>query len=290
MIKEAMPVRAITLALLVAGGAVTAPVAPMTSIVTEATSLGRGPLLHAHNCYPEDGRWTDRLDRALATASRPIVIEQDLAWDPAGRRPVLSHGTTLTGQEPPLEEHFFNRVRPVIERALAEDRRDTWPVVVLHLDFKTNEPEHHRAVWDLLGKYESWLTWAPRVADGAAPQALRPGPLLVLTEQGAGQEEVFSTRVPIGARLRLFGTVPPTPRATSGDRDADLRAAGARGAGLVDSGARDELPALDESLLGRRRRGRTVAERRLDGGRRRPSARDRQSRPRAWASGSASTP
>ena len=188
MIKETMPVRAMSLALLVAGGAVTAAVAPMTSVVTETTSLGRGPLLHAHNCYPEGGRWTDRLERALATSSRPLGLSRISFWDPAGRRPVLAHATPLTGQEPPLEEHFFNRVRPVIERALAEDRRDTWPVVVLHLDFKTNEPEHHRAVWDLLGS-TSRLTWAPRVADSAAPQALRTGPLLVLTEQGAGQEE-----------------------------------------------------------------------------------------------------
>ncbi len=165
------------------------------------------------------------MDRALATSSRPIVIEQDLAWDPAGRRPVLSHDDSLTGEEPPLEEHFFTRVRPLIERALAAGQPDRWPLIVLHLDFKTNEPEHHRAVWDLLGKYESWLMWAPQVADQVTPQTLRPGPLLVLTEQGDGQEEMFSTRVPIGSRLRLFGTVPAVPRPSSGDRDADLRAA-----------------------------------------------------------------
>ena len=225
MIKEAMPVRAMILALLVAGGAVTAALGPMTPSASEATSLGRGPLLHAHNCYPEGGLYTDRMDRALATSSRPIVIEQDLAWDPAGRRPVLSHSDSLTGEEPPLEAHFFTRVRPLIERALAAGQPDRWPLIVLHLDFKTNEPEHHRAVWDLLGKYESWLMWAPKVVDQATPQTLRPGPLLVLTEQGDGQEEMFSTRVPIGSRLRLFGTVPATPRPSSGDRDADLRAA-----------------------------------------------------------------
>jgi hypothetical protein len=225
MIKEAMPVRATILALLVAGGAVTAALGPMTPAASDATSLGRGPLLHAHNCYPEGGLYTDRMDRALATSSRPIVIEQDLAWDPAGRRPVLSHDDSLTGEEPPLEEHFFTRVRPLIERALAAGQPDRWPLIVLHFDFKTNEPEHHRAVWDLLGKYESWLMWAPQVADQVTPQTLRPGPVLVLTEQGDGQEEMFSTRVPIGSRLRLFGTVPATPRPASGDRDADLRAA-----------------------------------------------------------------
>jgi hypothetical protein len=37
-----------------------------------------------------------------------------------------------------------------------------WPLVTLNLDFKTDEPEHHAAVWALLGEYEEWLTTAPR--------------------------------------------------------------------------------------------------------------------------------
>ena len=53
----------------------------------------------------------------------------------------------------PCEEYFFDRVRPLIERALASGQQDRWPVVVLHLDFKSNEREHHRAVWDLLKQH-----------------------------------------------------------------------------------------------------------------------------------------
>ena len=73
---------------------------------TLAAQSNAGPLLgrvtlHAHNCYPEEGLWTDGLDRALGTQVQPIAIEQDLVWfvDPAtGQgRSVLSHGGVPTG-------------------------------------------------------------------------------------------------------------------------------------------------------------------------------------------------
>jgi hypothetical protein len=169
--------------------------------------------LHAHNCYPEKGLWTDRLDRALAVRSRGVAVEQDVAWfvDPRdGRgRSVVSHDARPDGTEPTLEAHFFNRVRPLMDKALKEERRDTWPLMVLHLDFKTNEPAHHQAVWDLLGRHEAWLTTAERAADDDRITPFSPGPLLVLTEAGDHQVDTFHTRVPVGARLRIFGTVPP---------------------------------------------------------------------------------
>jgi hypothetical protein len=169
--------------------------------------------LHAHNCYPEKGLWTDRLDRALAVRSSGVAIEQDVAWfvDPAtGRgRSVVSHDAKPDGTEPTLERHFFDRVRPLMEKALKEERRDTWPLMVLHLDFKTNEPAHHQAVWDLLGRHETWLTTAERAADDGRVTPFTPGPLLVITEAGEHQVDTFHTRVPVGARLRIFGTVPP---------------------------------------------------------------------------------
>ena len=170
--------------------------------------------LHAHNCYPEKGRWSDRLARALAVPAAAVAIEQDVAWfvDPAtGRgRSVVSHDAKADGTEPTLEAHFFDRVRPMMERALTEGRRESWPVMVLHLDFKTNEPAHHQAIWDLLGRHEAWLTTAERGADESRVTPFAPGPLLVLTEAGINQVDTFYTRVPVGSRLRLFGTVPPT--------------------------------------------------------------------------------
>ena len=188
--------------------------------------LGTRTLLHAHNCYPDKGQWTDRLDRALATSLLPIAIEQDVMWVSATAekpgRSVVAHDTPPSGDEPTLEQHFFDRMRPLLDQALKENRRETWPLYILHLDFKTNEPEHHRYVWDLLGRYERWLTTAPRTAHASPPQALTHGPLLVLTENGEGQERVFVDDVPAGARLRLFGSVPPA-RVTMPE-DAEARA------------------------------------------------------------------
>jgi hypothetical protein len=188
---------------------------------TQSSRLQLPPMLHAHNCYPEDGRWADRIDRALGTGRSPIAIEQDLVW--SGARIVVSHGGTLTGTEPTLEQYFFARVAPTLDRLLNERRTETWPAMILHFDFKTNEPAHHRAVWDLLGRYERWLTTAPRTRDDVA-QPLTLGPLLVLTENGEGQSRSFYDDVPVGGRLRIFGTV-PAPPAPAGSRDAQLNAA-----------------------------------------------------------------
>jgi len=184
----------------------------------------RGAMLHAHNCYPEKGRWADRIERALATGVTPIAIEQDVAWDGYRQLPVVSHEPALTGGEPSLETHFFDRMTPLLERARAEGRRDRWPLYVLHLDFKTNEPAHHRAVWRLLGRYERFLTTAPRAADEGRIQPLTPGPLLVLTENGEGQAAVFHDEVPAGGTLRIFGTLPSAVRYASDDREARLEA------------------------------------------------------------------
>jgi hypothetical protein len=100
--------------------------------------------------------------------------------------------------------------------------------MILHLDFKTNEQAHHQAIWDLLGTYQTWLTTAERVADEQRVMPLTVGPLLVLTENGEGQADTFHAKVPVGERLRIFGTVPPTtfPNASSSEE----RAAAAFGA------------------------------------------------------------
>jgi hypothetical protein len=208
----------------------------------EGLAPGQRVWLHAHNCYPEKGQWEDRIDRALKTGARWLAIEQDIAWavDPAtGQgRSVVSHEAKPSGAEPTLEAHFFDKVRPLMEKALAENRRDTWPLMVLHLDFKTNEPAHHRAVWELLGRHQAWLTTAERAADEGTVTPFTPGPLLVLTENGEGQAEVFHAQVPVGGRLRLFGTVPPTtfPEARTSEERA-AAAFAATPATLLPSGA-----------------------------------------------------
>jgi hypothetical protein len=181
------------------------------------------PILDAHNCYPYDGQFADRIDRALSQ-SFPIGIEQDIAWavDPkTGKgRPVVTHTPNTTGKEPSLKEHFFERVRPIIEKALKENRRETWPLIVMHFDFKSLDPALLRAVWDVLGEYQDWITTAPQLPD---PNQLAPfdaKPLLILTEDAPIQEQVFFREIPKNARLRLFGSAETAKieAATRGER------------------------------------------------------------------------
>ncbi len=170
---------------------------------------GNRPTVDAHNCYPYDGRWADRIDRALKTGF-PVGIEQDMAWyvDPVtGKgRAVVTHSAQTNGSEPTLRDYFFERVRPMVEKALKQNRRAQWPIIVLHFDFKDNQPALLHAVWDLLGEYEEWITTAPKGADPHELGKFDPKPLLVLTEDSDAQEEIFFQQVPVGSRLRLFGS------------------------------------------------------------------------------------
>ncbi len=83
-------IRCLLVAFLLAAGA-PAPARP----AADGISPGKRVLLDAHNCYPYDGRFADRLDRALATGI-PLAVEQDLAWyrDPrtAVARSIVTHG------------------------------------------------------------------------------------------------------------------------------------------------------------------------------------------------------
>jgi hypothetical protein len=178
------------------------------------------PVLDAHNCYPYQGQYADRIDRALKTGF-PVGIEQDMAWyvDPAtGKgRAVVSHTAKTTGSEPLLRDYFFERVRPIVEKALKDNDQSKWPIIVVHFDFKDNQAPLLHAVWDVLGEYQGWITTAVKTADPHKLSAFEPKPLLVLTEDPDAQEEVFFNQVPVGAKLRLFGSahtkaVPASPR------------------------------------------------------------------------------
>jgi hypothetical protein len=167
------------------------------------------PVLDAHNCYPYDGRWNDRLRRAL-DSGYPVSVEQDLAWyvDPrSGKgRVVVSHTPHPSGREPTLRAYFFEQVRPIVEQALAGDRRSQWPLIILHFDFKDTRPAVLEAVWRLLGEYEPWLSTAVKTADPHRLSPLDRRPILVVTEDSDAQAKVFYDDVPVGGRLRLFGS------------------------------------------------------------------------------------
>jgi len=167
------------------------------------------PVLDAHNCYPYDGRLSDRIERALKSGF-PVAIEQDLAWfvDPASGtgEVVVSHTPKATGSEPREREYFFERVRPLIEKQMAVGDPSKWPLIVLHFDFKDQQPALLHAVWDLLGEYEVWITTAPKTADPGLLTPFERKPILVITEDSDAQEEVFFSSLPVGSRLRLFGS------------------------------------------------------------------------------------
>ncbi|MEO8481199.1 MAG: hypothetical protein ABI634_03265 [Acidobacteriota bacterium] len=183
-------------------------------------AAGERMLLDAHNCYNHD-----ELDRALGTPT-PLAIEQDLVWykDPStgAYRSVVSHGGTDVPTSPDFEAYFFEKVRPVMEKALADNRRADWPLITLNLDFKTNEPEHHAFVLALLHKYEAWLTTAVRTSTPGVPAPLTVGPMLVLTGSNNQQQVDFHDIVPVGQKLLLFGAIndAPTPGATAAERSA----------------------------------------------------------------------
>lgn len=172
------------------------------------------PILDAHNCYPYDGHWNNRIQRAL-NSGFPVSIEQDLAWyvDPAtGKgRVVVSHTPKPTGKEPTLRDYFFEQVRPVVEKAIAENHRDRWPIIILHFDFKDNRPAILKAVWQLLGKYEPWLCTAVKTSNPNVLSPIDRKPILAITEDSDAQQKVFFDDLPVGTKLRVFGSAHTHP-------------------------------------------------------------------------------
>lgn len=192
-------------------------------LLAQAPAFGPGSrvLLDAHNAYPYEGKYADRVPRALATGL-PVAIEQDLIWrvgrDGKGES-VVGHDVDKVADAPSFEAYFFRQLAPVMERALKENRRDTWPLVVLNLDFKTNEPEHHRRVIEVLARHDAWLTTAPRTSTPDVPAPLTVGPMLVLTGADQTQPRTFHDAVPLGGKVRLFGAI-PTPEPQGDDNRA----------------------------------------------------------------------
>jgi hypothetical protein len=178
--------------------------------VSSMLAPGTRVVMDAHNCYPYDGVWADRIERALNTGV-PLAIEQDLLWytdKRTGRSwSVVSHGRPAHGNEPTMREYFFERIRPLMEKALHDGDNGAWPLITLNLDFKSDEPAHHAAVWQLLKEYEQWICSAERVDGINKMTPLTIKPLLVLTGSADTQERDFHDIVPVGERLLVFGAV-----------------------------------------------------------------------------------
>lgn len=187
---------------------------------------GAVPRLSAHNCYPYNGLWTDRIDRALTTGT-PVAIEQDLCWitQPEGTEPrsVLSHGDPFDGREPTLRDHFFERIRPAVEAALAAPAPASWPLFVLDLDVKHNTEPHIRAIHATLKAYRPWLTTAAKPGTPGEVTPLVPGPVLVILGGHGPQQTVFFDDVPVGGDIIAFGaarTGSPRIRGTTDEERA----------------------------------------------------------------------
>jgi hypothetical protein len=184
--------------------------APARAQSHAAAHPGARTVMDAHNCYPYFEWWYDRIDRALSTGT-PLAIEQDLLWhtDPkTGRsRSVVSHGAPSTGNEPTLKQYFFERVRPLIEKALRQGNRGDWPLITLNLDLKSEEPEHLAEIWQTLSAYADWITTAEKTDNLQKISQLDVKPLLVLTGESDAQKSVFYDQVSLGRRLLVFGAV-----------------------------------------------------------------------------------
>lgn len=184
-----------------------------------AARPGSRSVMDAHNCYPYFEWWYDRIDRALS-AGLPVAIEQDLGWytDPKSGKSwsVVTHGAPMTGQEPVMEQYFFVRVRPIVERALRDGNHGDWPLITLNLDFKDNTPEHLVAVRRLLLKYRAWISEAPKTFDLNSVEPLTVRPILVLTGEADAQQNVFYDQLASGDPVLAFGAVHTAERDPQG--------------------------------------------------------------------------
>ena len=166
--------------------------------------------MDAHNCYPYGEWWHDRIDRALGTGT-PVAIEQDLAWysDAKTHRSwsVVTHGDPVTGKEPTMEHYFFDRVRPIVERALKEGNKGSWPLITLNLDFKDDNPEHIAFVRQLLIKYRAWISEARKGTNPDVVQPLIVRPILVLTGEQDAQQAIFYDKLGADDPVLAFGAI-----------------------------------------------------------------------------------
>jgi hypothetical protein len=187
-------------------------------LTAQQSHPGSRTVMDAHNCYPYFEWWGDRIDRALS-AGTPLAIEQDLAWHTdlkTGRSwSVVTHGEPTYGNEPTMEEYFFERVRPTVEKALRDGNHGNWPIITLNLDFKDDKPEHLAAVLSLLHKYQSWLTTSVKGNEESDVQPLDVKPILVLTGEPDAQQTVFYDQLHTGDRVLLFGAIHTEDKDTS---------------------------------------------------------------------------
>jgi hypothetical protein len=193
---------------LISVGAAAAVILTAAGAATMANSFGPGTrvVILSHNAYPDHGKYADRLDRAIA-AGVPFATEQDLAWID-GRSLEIHGAKNASADDPTLETYFFPKVKPIVEKALKEGNKGNWPLITLYLDIKNDPPEHLQAIQKVLDKYDGWLTTAKKTADinTQSPLELKPMMVLVEDKQNDIKQQYFYDQVPVGGKIRVFGT------------------------------------------------------------------------------------
>lgn len=180
---------------------------------------GDRALFEAHNCYPYNGFWADRLERALAVGP-PLALELDMRWHvPAGSgagRLIVAHDPPRSDRDPTLRDYLFKPLEPLVEAALASGDTTHWPLFTLNLnDLRGGEQAMYDALWALTGEYAHWFCTAEKGADPAQVMPLTLKPVLALTNGGRQAEATFYDAVPVGGPLRLFGSGDPDHPATN---------------------------------------------------------------------------
>jgi len=167
---------------------------------------GARTLVLAHNAYPDEGKYADRLDRVIA-AGVPFVVEEDLVWV-NGRSLLIHNEKAANAESPTLESYFFPKVAPIVEKALKDGNKGNWPLITLYLDIKNDPEEHLQAISKVLDKYDAWLTKAVKTADITKMSPLELQPMMVILEdkQNDIKQDFFYDRIPVGGKFRAFGS------------------------------------------------------------------------------------
>jgi hypothetical protein len=181
--------------------------AAVAAKLTNTYAPGSRIQILSHNAYPDHGKYADRLDRTIASGM-PFVVEEDLAWIEG--RSLLIHGAKAAGSDDPtLQSYFFPKVKPIMEKALQEGNKGNWPLITLYLDIKNDPPEHLEAIGKMLDEYDAWLSTAVKTDDitKQSPLDLKPMMVLVEDKQNDIKQQYFYDQVPVGGKIRVFGSV-----------------------------------------------------------------------------------
>lgn len=168
---------------------------------------GARTLMLAHNAYPDEGKYGDRLDRAIS-AGVPFTVEEDLVWVD-GKSLLIHSAKAASANSPTLESYFFPKVKPVIEKALVHgNKKGDWPLITLYLDIKNDPKEHLEAIDKVLDKYDAWLTKAVKTDDINKLSPLEVKPMMVILEDKENdiKQAFFYDRIPVGGKFRAFGS------------------------------------------------------------------------------------